>query len=185
MDWHQKVLKPTATCSIFNPSERFLLSHQFAFPPFKKKKAKQNWIYWIKTKFCLENSNFVTFYKLKDKRFYWWQESWDRSIWAEVLGARGCPSNRFSLSFDSWILLWKDRMYFIPSVSAEMQMSSIYHNTLILDSPWLFILELNFPVFQVHIFLITFQPVTPEARASGKASLCSLGYISFLHLSRA
>lgn len=75
-------------------------------------------------------------------------------------------------------------MYFTPSVSAEMQMSSIYHNILILDSPWLLIWELYFLVFQVHIS-ITFQPVTPEATASGKVSLYSLGYISFLHLSGA
>lgn len=32
---------PTATYSTVNPSERFLLSHQFAFPPFKRKKAKK------------------------------------------------------------------------------------------------------------------------------------------------
>lgn len=86
----------------------------------------------MKIKFCLENSDFVKFYKLKDKLFYGWQEYWDRRIWFEVLGA---SSNRFSLSFDSWILLWQDRMDFIPCVSAELQMSSIFHNILILDSP--------------------------------------------------
>lgn len=132
----------------------------------------------MKTKFCLENSVFVKFYKLKDKWFYWWLGYWGRRIWFEVFGARGYP--RFSLSFDSWILLWQDRMYFIPSVSADRQMSSIYHNILILDSPWLLILELNFLVFQVHKFLSTFQPVTPEATASGKASFIFLGIYFFL-----
>lgn len=104
------------------------------FPPLQKK-GKKNLNLLNENNFFLEMKDFVKFYKLKDKWFYWWQGHWDRRIWFEVTGPRGCPSTKFSLSFDSWILLWQDRMHFIPSVSAEMQMSSIYHNILILGPP--------------------------------------------------